>query len=64
MIRVGYETTDGQTVIGGEFLGAPDANACMAQLISDNSHRTDIATYYYDRVISESEVERIGWVAP
>ncbi len=63
MIRVGYETNDGQTVIGGAFIGAPDANACMAQLIIDNSHRADIVTYYYERVVGD-EVERIGYVDP
>jgi hypothetical protein len=63
MIRVGYETNEGESVIGGEFVGAPDANACMAQLIINNAHRTDIVTYYYDRVFGD-EIERIGYVDP
>lgn len=63
MIRVGFQTNDGQEIIGGEFIGAPDANACMDQLIADNANRDDIVTYYLELVIGD-DVHRYGYIDP
>jgi hypothetical protein len=63
MIRIGYEKTNGDQVVAGEFMTAPEANECMAQLILDTNDKDDIALYYYATVMGDNE-SRYGYIYP
>jgi hypothetical protein len=63
MIRIGYEKTNGDQVVAGDFITASEANECMDQLILDTNDKDDIALYYYATVMGDNE-SRYGYVYP
>jgi len=63
MIRIGYEETNGNEVVAGNFVTPQEANECMDKLILNTNDRDDISLYYYATVMGDDEY-RYGYIYP
>lgn len=63
MIKVGYLKKDGQEIIAEQFVGAPDANHCMEQLIANHANKDNIE-YYFFELVTENGLHRYGYIDP
>jgi len=63
MIRIGYEKTNGNQVVEGDFVTPQEANECMDKLILNTNDRDDISLYYYATVMGDDEY-RYGYIYP